>query len=271
MPQLFSGRILASFFKSVLHRKTPRNNQPSNPHQPTQSSPIQALAMASTNCWKCLIRPSTSASPYALSNTQRVAAFSTATAVLARAPATSKQKPSMPNMKAKGAARSLRIRKKAPVKTGRPPAPGERKAMRKRIVLSNTNALEVQGLQELSPETMVDAVMVGKVVAIPGPVIDQLRVVEAFKNNQSWDLFRSPSILVRDETVILAKKILEAAAAKKTGSIILSGARATGKSMLLLQAMATAFTKGWIVISIPDGSFSPPPLHTSTQANPTPL
>ncbi|OBT48666.1 hypothetical protein VE00_00737 [Pseudogymnoascus sp. WSF 3629] len=208
--------------------------------------------MASTNCWKCLIRPSASASPYALSSAQRVAAFSTATAVLARAPATTKQKPKVPNMKAKGAARSLRIKKKAPVKTGRPPAPGERKAMRKRIVLSNTNALEVQGLQELSPETMVDAAMVGKVVTIPGPVIDQLRVVEAFKNNQSWDLFRSPSILVRDETVTLSKKLLDAAAAKKTASIILSGVRATGKSMLLLQAMATAFTKGWIVISIPD-------------------
>ncbi|KFY84199.1 hypothetical protein V500_09506 [Pseudogymnoascus sp. VKM F-4518 (FW-2643)] len=209
--------------------------------------------MASTNCWKCLIRPSSSSSPYALSNAQGLAAFSTvaARAATGRAPANSKAKPA-PNMKAKGAARSLRVKKKAPVKTGRPPAPGERKAMRKRIVLSNTNALEVQGLQELSPETMVDAAMVGKVVAIPGPVIDQLRVVEAFKKNQSWDLFRSPSILVRDETVTLAKKMLEAAAAKKTGSIILSGARATGKSMLLLQAMATAFTKGWIVISIPD-------------------
>ena len=251
MPELFSGRILASFFKSVLHPKhleTPTFVPPST----HQSSPIQALAMASTNCWKCLIRPSSSSSPYALSSAQRVAAFSTATAVLARAEATSKSKPK-PNMKAKGAARSLRIKKKAPVKTGRPPAPGERKAMRKRIVLSNTNALEVQGLQELSPETMVDAAMVGKVVAIPGPVIDQLRVVEAFKNNQSWDLFRSPSVLVRDETVILAKKMLDAAAARKTGSIILAGARATGKSMLVLQAMATAFTKGWIVISIPDG------------------
>ncbi|KFY00535.1 hypothetical protein O988_03249, partial [Pseudogymnoascus sp. VKM F-3808] len=210
--------------------------------------------MASTNCWKCLVRPSASSSPYALSSTQRLAAFSTATALLAtgRAPANSKQKPKTPNMKAKGAARSLRIKKKAPVKTGRPPAPGERKAMRKRIVLSNTNALEVQGLQELSPETMVDATMVGKVVTIPGPVIDQLRVVEAFKNNQSWDLFRSPSMLVRDETVTLSKKMLDAAAAKKTSSIVLSGPRATGKSMLLLQAMATAFTKGWIVISIPD-------------------
>ncbi|OBT77886.1 hypothetical protein VF21_03206 [Pseudogymnoascus sp. 05NY08] len=210
--------------------------------------------MASTNCWKCLIRPSASASPYALSNTQRVAAFSTTTAVLAvaRPPANSKQKPKVPNMKAKGAARSLRVKRKAPVKVGRPPAPGERKAMRKRIVLSNTNALEVQGLQELSPETMVDAAMVGKVVSIPGPVIDQLRIVEAFKKNQSWDLFRTPSILVRDETVTLSKKLVDAAAAKKTASIILSGIRATGKSMLLLQAMATAFTKGWIVISIPD-------------------
>lgn len=233
------------------------------PIKPTRARQSHALAMASTNCWKCLIRPSSSASPYALSSAQRVAVFSTATAVLARAPATTKQKPKVPNMKAKGAARSLRIKKKAPVKTGRPPAPGERKAMRKRIVLSNTNALEVQGLQELSPETMVDAAMLGKVVTIPGPVIDQLRVVEAFKNNQSWDLFRSPSILVRDETVTLSKKLLDAAAAKKTASIILSGARATGKSMLLLQAMATAFTKGWIVISIPDGS-SPIPLYTTT-------
>ncbi|KFY30205.1 hypothetical protein V493_02070, partial [Pseudogymnoascus sp. VKM F-4281 (FW-2241)] len=227
--------------------------------------------MASTNCWKCLIRPSAPSYLYALSNAQRVAAFSTATAVLAAG--NPKAKPA-PNQKAKGAKASLKIKKKkAPAKTGRPPAPGERKAARKRIVLSNTNALEVQGLPELSPETMVDAAMVGKVVVIPGPVIDQLRVVEAFKTNQSWDLFRSPSILVRDDTVVLSKKMLEAAAAKKSGSIVLSGSRATGKSMLLLQAMATAFTKGWIVISIPDAqelatavtAYSPLPGTTPVQ------
>lgn len=52
--------------------------------------------------------------------------------------------------------KTLRIKKKAPVKDkGKPPAPGERKAMRKRIVLSNTNALEVEGLRDLDVE-MVD-------------------------------------------------------------------------------------------------------------------
>lgn len=53
--------------------------------------------------------------------------------------------------------KTLRIKKKAPVKReGKPPASGERKAMRKRIVLSNTNALEVEGMRDLDAE-MVDA------------------------------------------------------------------------------------------------------------------
>ena len=165
------------------------------------------------------------------------------------------QKPGMRvmNHKQKGAARTLRIKKKAFVKTGRPPAPGERKALRKRIVLSNTNALEVPGLLKMTPETVANADNVGQVAEIPGEVVDQLRAVEAFKITQAWKLFRAPSMLVREETVALVKKMEKAAAEKATDITILDGPRGTGKSMLLLQAMATAFSKGWVVISLPEG------------------
>lgn len=165
------------------------------------------------------------------------------------------QKPGMRvmNHKQKGAARTLRIKKKAFVKTGRPPAPGERKALRKRIVLSNTNALEVPGLLKMTPETVAKAENIGQVAEIPGEVVDQLRAVEAFKITQAWKLFRAPSMLVREETVALVKKMEKAAAEKATDITILDGPRGTGKSMLLLQAMATAFSKGWVVISLPEG------------------
>ncbi len=196
----------------------------------------------------------------ALSNTSfaprvAAAAFTTSAALAAQPPKAAKAGVRVINHKQKGAARTLRIKKKAFVKTGRPPAPGERKALRKRIVLSNTNALEVPGLLKLTSETVKDAKNIGKVVEIPGEVVDQLRAVEAFKITQAWRLFRAPSILVREETVNLAKKMEEAAAKKETNITILNGARNTGKSMLLLQAMATAFAKGWVVISIPEGTF----------------
>jgi small subunit ribosomal protein S29 len=149
--------------------------------------------------------------------------------------------------------RTLTIKKKTVVKTGRPPAPGERKAMRKRIVLSNTNAIEVPGLKPLSAQTLADEKNVAQMVVLPGPVVDQLRTVEAFKTNQSWELFRTPSMLVREESVVLAKELMEAAEKKKTDIRVLSGAKGTGKSMLLLQQIAMAFSKGWIVVNIPEG------------------
>ena len=48
------------------------------------------------------------------------------------------------------AMKTLTLAKRTPpAPTGRPVAPGERKAVRKRIVLSNTNALGVKGLERL--------------------------------------------------------------------------------------------------------------------------
>jgi small subunit ribosomal protein S29 len=153
--------------------------------------------------------------------------------------------------KSAGASKTLKIKKKAFVKTGRPPAPGERKAIRKRIVLSNSNALEVPTMADMTAE--LDAAQVGTVVGLPGSLVDQLRAAEAFKTTQGWSLFRRPAILIREESVEIAKMIQEAQDAKKTPVTIIDGERGAGKSLMLLQAMATAFLRGWIVLSIPEG------------------
>lgn len=147
-------------------------------------------------------------------------------------------------------------KKKQTVKT-KPPAPGERKAFRKRIQLSNDNALQVSGLDELTAENIVASGSVGQVVGLPPALIDQLRATEAFKPTQTWGLFRSPHMLIRQETVDLAKQLKESINKKETLRTVVTGDRASGKSMLGLQALATGFMNDWVVINIPEGM--PPP------------
>ncbi|RFU26174.1 hypothetical protein B7463_g10175, partial [Scytalidium lignicola] len=214
--------------------------------------------MASSGCWKCLTRPSVSAtSPLtraALPSLLRgtiAAPFST-TASAAKNPLAGKAKKGTAAPPVRGT-KTLRIKKKVPAKsTGRPPASGERKAMRKRIVLSNTNALEVQGLVDLDEKIMVDDSFIGRVVGIPGAVVDQLRTVEAFKTTQGWELFRRPAFLVRKESVEVSRLLEQSGGNKTTAKVVLDGSRGTGKSLMLLHAMATAFIKGWVVINIPE-------------------
>jgi small subunit ribosomal protein S29 len=75
--------------------------------------------------------------------------------------------------------------------------------------------------------------------------------VEAFKTTQGWGLFRRPGLLIREESVMLSRKLIQA----EEGNLrlVIDGERGTGKSLLLLHAMATAFVRGWIVINIPEG------------------
>jgi small subunit ribosomal protein S29 len=131
--------------------------------------------------------------------------------------------------------------------------PGERKALRKRIVLSNTNALEVPmaGLDRQLSLTLENHV--GSVVGLNGNTVDGLRAVEAFKTTQGWGLFRRPGVLVRRETSELAGRMLDASLEKKTIRMVVDGAKGSGKSMLLLQAMAVGFVREWIVLNIPEG------------------
>ena len=149
----------------------------------------------------------------------------------------------------------LKLKKKAvPQRTGKPPAPGERRAMRKRVVLSNTNALEVQGIGELNSETMGDETLDGKIVAFPGKLVDKLRALEAFKPTQGWSWFRKPGTLLRKESFAIAAELAETETSKSTLRRLYVGDRGVGKSMTLLQAMAMALTKDWIVINIPEGT-----------------
>ena len=152
-------------------------------------------------------------------------------------------------------AKSFAMKKKVPVKAGKPPMPGERKAMRKRIVLSNTNALQVEGLHDLSKD-MELTVHKGKVVGLPGQVVDALRAAEAFKVTQGWGMFRRPALLIREESVKVTEWMKQAEEQKVGLRLVIDGGRVTGKSLMLLHAMATAFVRGWIVLNIPEGRLS---------------
>lgn len=142
---------------------------------------------------------------------------------------------------------------------GKRPLPGERKRLRKRVVLSNANALEVKGMQDITAELAVDARLQGKVIGIPGFLIDRLRAVDAFKPTQGWSFFRRPGTLIRKETVQYGKLFDEMSKDGEKRSLrrVLIGERGSGKTVMLLQAMTMAFLKDWVVINLPDGT--PPP------------
>lgn len=237
-----------------LRMKIPENLEL---HQELSSSSINlttttTAAMASSSCWKCLRRQSSQlapVSPFKIVPMTATASFSTTPRSLA---GPKKTPGGMVRLK------GFSVQKKVAVKTGKPPMPGERKAMRKRIVLSNTNALPVEGLNDLSKD-MDLAAHRGKVVGIPGEVVDSLRAVEAFKVTQGWGMFRRPALLIREESVSVTESMKTAEQQKANIRLVIDGARGTGKSLMLLHAMATAFVRGWIVLSIPDGTF--PPIH----------
>lgn len=148
-------------------------------------------------------------------------------------------------------------RKAAAGDSGKKPAVGERKALRKRIVLSNNNALEVPGLQDLDKSNVLSEQIEGKVMGLPDAVVDALRSVDAFKTSQGWALFRRPAVLMRKEAIQLAKlfKEVEDASAgkqKKTIRRIISGERMSGKSTLVLQGLSIGYLRDWFVINLPE-------------------
>lgn len=228
------------------------NINPTQIHQHNSLLPdAVASSMASQKYWRCLstlrATPTRPAIPtYTINAT---AAFST-TAPLEKAGVTSK-KGVGPAAAQKGR-KTLRLGgKKKGEAPRKAPTPGERKALRKRIVLSNTNAFEVPGIRDWSADTIASEGSPGSIVGLPGPVIDQLRAIEAFKATQGWGFFARPTTLVRAETLDLARHIQNAD--KKTLRRLVVGGRGTGKSILALQAQTMAFLKGWVVVHIPEG------------------
>jgi len=228
------------------------------------STPVYYITMSFQTCWRCLSR----ASDAALLSRRPVqqpwiflpsltAPFMTSAPLLALPP--KKKAGVVKTVKnERGVKRTFTKKKKKnleKVDRSRRPAIGERRALRKRIVLSNTNALEVKGLQDISAESIVDERLRGQVLGIPGSVVDQLRAVEAFKVTQGWPLFRRPAMLVRRETLDLGRA-MQQIGPKGSGETIrrvLVGERGSGKTLMLLQAMTMAFLKGWVVVNIPEG------------------
>ena len=147
------------------------------------------------------------------------------------------------------------------------PEVGERKALRKRIVLSNTNALEIPGMEDMTPQNMTDVGHIGQMLGLEGALLDQLREAKAFKPTQNWNMFRRPATLVRKETVALGINVQEvndssngegtgAGLGAMTLQQIIAGERSTGKSLLLLQAMSMAYLNNWVVLNVPEGMSS---------------
>ncbi|KAB8337126.1 hypothetical protein FH972_021430 [Carpinus fangiana] len=205
-------------------------------------------SMASNTCWQCLsrLRLSPLPGPSTRPGISHAATFSTSASLQATNP------PKKGAQMAQKGKKTLNIKgkKKTVGKTYKKPAPGERKAMRKRVVLSNTNAFEVDGLVDLNGDIIADASLQGQMVGFPGELVDNLRAVEAFKPSQGWGFFRRPAALMRKETLEFGNFI--SSNPKQTKRKLLVGDRGSGKSVLMLQAQAMAFLKGWVVINIPE-------------------
>ncbi len=209
--------------------------------------------MSTPNSLRCLVRPSAaSALPRRVAAVSWTAPFSTTPALAA------KDNTPAGHVRAGKKMKLGKFKKTSGFSRPKAPAPGERKAFRKRIQLSNSNALPVEGLRELEARDMANPENHGHMLSLPGPLQDQLRTVEAFKTTQYWPMFRVPSMLVRKETVELVNRVQGAADKGQTLRLVITGDRGTGKSMLSLQAMAYAFLNDWVVISIPEGLYSAP-------------
>ncbi|KXX78707.1 hypothetical protein MMYC01_204566 [Madurella mycetomatis] len=211
--------------------------------------------MSAPNCLRCLVRPSPALSVSASQHASRriapiglsrTAPFSTTQ------PGAASDKGGSQHVRTGKKMRLGKFKKAKVADRGKPPLPGERKAYRKRITLSNDNALPVPWLTDMGPGDLLDPGNVAKVLSLPADVQDQLRAIEAFKPTQCWNMFRKPSVLVRNETVDMMGRIQKAIADNKTARLVLTGEKVTGKSLMLLQAMAHAYLNDWIVIHVPD-------------------
>lgn len=227
--------------------------------------------MSSSMCLRCLRRSlsQVEGSQPGNATTASRAAFSTTSPVSAQ-PA--KKKPSVAGRPASASGKTLRLTKNKRAATTRPPAVGERRALRKKVVLSNTNAIEV-ALQDFKTATTKSAQLQevqGKVLGLGNSTVDALRALEAFKPTQGWALFHRPATLVRKETVDIAQKLEDVAQQPGwTVREVFCGERGSGKSVLQLQAMAMASLRKWIVVHIPEAK-DLTNAHTSYQPISTP-
>jgi len=116
-------------------------------------------------------------------------------------------------------------------------------------------------MEDLSTANMSDEEKIGQVLGLEGTLLDQLREAKAFKTMQDWNVFRRPATLFRRDTLEIGLQIQDINQSGGGNGLrpmtirsIITGEKATGKSLLLLQAMSMAYLNNWIVINIPEGS-----------------
>ncbi|KAI5847524.1 mitochondrial ribosomal death-associated protein 3-domain-containing protein [Tricharina praecox] len=208
----------------------------------------------STAGWRCLRSTTIRQLPRSLVPTTPTAAvaFTTSAATL--------DKSSKPNVKG-GQGRNVQTGQQRVGGRGGPPTTesksraaykeGERKQIRQRIVLSNTNAPPVN-LGELTVEVSIHEPTVGSVFALAPHDVDKLRELQAFRRTQDWKFFYRPSTVMRKESLVLGEMLKEIQEGEKGACerVILSGPKGSGKSVLLLQAMSWALQREWVVINI---------------------
>lgn len=203
------------------------------------------MASAGANSLRTLARPTIPLASRIQPIFLSVASFSTTNGLSLPAAAKNRKDAPKPGKK--------NFKKKSQIQAVKKPNPGERKAFRKRIQLSNNGALAVEGLDTLAADSMRDPANSGKVFALSDALVDQLRALEAFKTTQQWNLFRKPHVLLRKETVEVMKQLDEAATKKELKQYVLTGTKLSGKSMMLLQALGHALMNNWVVIHVPEG------------------
>jgi hypothetical protein len=94
--------------------------------------------------------------------------------------------------------------------SGKPPEPGERRALRKKIALNNANAIEIKDLQDLTPDNASGSDLWHlhpRMVGLQQATVDSIRALEGFKHTQGWSFFRRPATLVRRDTLRMANTI----------------------------------------------------------------
>jgi small subunit ribosomal protein S29 len=139
----------------------------------------------------------------------------------------------------------------------------ERKKLRDTIVLQNVNA-PIIDLHELTKELSTHEPAVGSVFTFGSRDIDRLRALEAFQRNQDWKYFHKPSTVYRNESLQVGEMMRQVEGYQaedgknvegKMKRVIFEGPKGSGKSVLLLQSMAWALQKGWLVVNIPNGMY----------------
>lgn len=218
------------------------------------------VEMLFQSCWRCFSRPPLHSLPLYSRILQPTASFATTTSFQREQPKKAQRNvgKAVPKRGVKSTFQMKRKKRSLEPKSKRP-QPGERKALRKRVVLSNVNALKIEGMEDITAESIINTHqqqgLRSKVLGLTGQTIDQLRAVNAFKPTQAWGLFRRPGMLIREETIQYAKLFedLSQDGVQKTVRRVIVGERGSGKTIMLLQAMTIAFLKDWVVINIPDG------------------